>query len=141
LGAGWAGGSAGRHPIERLDGLGALMFAIRGRLLFLSNDSRLLAATLDRVGTASPAGAPTYAAGFRHVRERDNYRRIMAALDFSSPAGSPEFGQESRAGEPAFFSGNIGSLSRVLARVAEVRVMEEERGNATVQTVLYQMGK
>ena len=54
LGAGWTSGSAGRHAIERLDGLGTLMFANRGRLLFLANDPRLLAAALDRVGASAP---------------------------------------------------------------------------------------
>ncbi len=141
LGAGWVGETAGRHSVERLDGLGTLMFAIRGRLLFLANDSRLLAATLDRVGTAAPAEAFTYAAGFRHSRERANFERIMAALDFAGSTGDPEDGQESRAGAPAFFSRNIGSLSRALSKVAEVRVTEEERGAATLQTVVYRLGQ
>jgi hypothetical protein len=70
LGAGWVGETAGRHPIERLNGLGSIMFANRGRLLFLANDSGLLAAALDRAGSASPPEAFTYAAGFRHLRER-----------------------------------------------------------------------
>ena len=130
LGAGWVGGTSGRHSIERLDGLGTLMFANRGRLLFLSNDARLLAAVLDRVGTTPPAGAVTYAAGFRHLLERANYERMMAALDFTSSGSAP-----------TFFSGNIASLSRVFSRVTEIRVTEEERGATMVQTVLYQMAQ
>jgi len=138
LGAGWIGGVTGRHSIERLDGLGTLMFADRGRLLFLSNDAGLLARVLDRLGTRPAAGAFTYAAGFRHLRERPNYERVMAALDFASSLGSMGFGQ---AGTPTFFTGNIGSLSHVLSQVAEVHVTEEERGSATVQTVVYQLGQ
>ncbi len=88
LGAGWVGGTIGRHSMERLNGLGTLMFANRGRLLFLSNDSRLLAAVLDRAGTTAPTGAFTYAAGFRHLRERPNFERMMTALDFNSPPGA-----------------------------------------------------
>jgi hypothetical protein len=142
LGAGWVNGAAGRHAIERLDGLGTLMFADRGRLLFLSNDAQLLARVLDRVGTRAPTGSFTYAAGFRHMRERPNYERVMAALDFTSSAGSMGFGRvDSPGGTPAFFTGNIGSLSHVLSEVAEVRVSEEERGPATVQTVVYQLGQ
>jgi hypothetical protein len=133
LGAGWVNGTAGRHPIERLDGLGTLMFADRGPLLFLSNDSRLLGAVLDRVGTRPPAGAFTYVAGFRHLRERPNYERVMTALDFTSSAGN------GRGGAPAFFTGNIASLGEVLSDVVEVRITEEERGLATVQTVVYQI--
>ena len=65
----------------------------------------------------------------------------MAALDFAGSTGDPEDGQESRAGAPAFFSRNIGSLSRALSKVAEVRVTEEERGAATLQTVVYRLGQ
>jgi len=55
----------------------------------------------------------------------------MSALDFNSSAGNDS--------TPTFFSGNMGSLSRVLANVAEVRVTEEQKGHITVQTVWYQM--
>ena len=131
LGAGWVSGTAGRNPIDRMDGLGTVLFANRGRLLFLSNDSRLLAAVLDRLGTGPSTGALTYAAGFRHASERPNYERIMAALDLSSA--------QNRA--PAFFSDNIGSLSRVLSKFTEIRMTGEERNNITVETVLYQTGQ
>jgi hypothetical protein len=135
LGAGWANGTAGRHPVERLEGLATLMFTLRGRLLFLGSDSRLLGAVLDRVGSKPPAGALTYAGGFRHLRERPNFERVMTALDFVRPEGVG-FGL---GGGPAFFSGNMASLSRVLSQVAEVRVTEEERGAGTVQTVVYRL--
>lgn len=142
LGAGWVTGTTGRHSIERLNGLGPLLFANRGRFLFLSNDSRLLAAVLDRAGAPPATGTFTYAAGFRHVRERSNYDRLMAALDFTSPAENVGFGLADRGDStPAFFSGNIAGLSRVLSGVTEVRLMEEERGAVTVQTVLYQMAQ
>ena len=133
LGAGWVSGTAGRHPIERLDGLGALTFAVSGRLLFLGDGARLLAAVLDRAGASASTGALDYAAGFRHSLERSNYARVMAALDFGSSAAGE--------GAPAFFSGNIESLSRVLAGVAEIRVTEEERGDVTLQTVVYRIGR
>jgi len=129
LGAGWTGATAGSHPVERLDGLGTLIFATRGRLLFLANDSDLLAAVLDRAGASAASGALTYAAGFRHAREAANFERVMAALDFGL------VGRASSA--PPFFSGNIASLGRVLSQVAEIRVTEEERLNATVQNVHY----
>src|ERR1019366_5009419 len=114
-------GTSGRQTIERLDGLGTLAFAVRGRLLFLGNDLRLLTAVLEQAGTSPANAALTYAAGFRHSREQENYQRVMAALDFPASAASGD-------GAPAFFSGNIGSLSRVLSTVAEVRVTEEQKG-------------
>jgi hypothetical protein len=139
LGAHWIAGTAGRHSIERLDGLGALVFANRGRLLFLSNDATLLAALMDRAGTSPIASALTYAAGFRYSRERSNYERIMKALDFN---GHPDGLQMDHANDkPSFFSGNIASLSQVLSRVSEIRVTEEERATVTVQTVLYHFGQ
>jgi len=140
LGAGWVAGTAGRHPIEHLDGLGTLVFANSGQLLFLSNDTRLLAAVMDRAATTPPVGPFTYAAGFQHLRERPNYARVMTALDFTSPAanrGLVDTGPSDVA--PAFFSGNIASLSRVLSNLAAIRITQEERGNSTLQTVLYQM--
>jgi hypothetical protein len=132
LGAVWVRGTSGRQTIERLDGLGTLAFAVRGRLLFLGNDLRLLTAVLEQAGTSPANAALTYAAGFRHSRERENYQRVMAALDFPASAASGN-------GAPAFFTGNIASLSRVLSTVAEVRVTEEQKGMATLQTVRYQM--
>jgi hypothetical protein len=138
LGAGWISDTSGRHPFERLDGLGTLLFVNRGRLLFLGNDSALLTAMLDRIedpidrditGAGSPAVALSYAAGFRHLRERPSYQRVMAALDFTAPAENAA---------PAFFSGNIGSLSRVLSKVSEIRVTERQRPASTISTVLYQ---
>jgi hypothetical protein len=141
LGAQWVASTAGAHSVQRLDGLGSLLFVTRGRLLFVSNDSRLLASVLDRAGIPPAAGAFTYAAGFRHLRERANYERVMAALDFASPADNPGFFRTESPGVPTFFSGNLGSLSRVLASVVEVGITEEDRGSATVQTVKYQIGK
>jgi hypothetical protein len=142
LGAGWISSTAGRHPIERLDGLGTLIFATRGRLLVLGNDSSLLTAVLDRMGTRPAGGAFTYAAGFRHLRERSNYERVTTALDFTSAFGNRGVQlEDSPGGQPPFFSGNIASLSRVFSKLTEIRVTEEERGATTIQTVLYQMGQ
>lgn len=138
LGTGWVSATSARHSIESLDGLGTLIFANQGRLLFLSNDAPFLTAVLDRVGTTPVAAdALTYAAGFRHLRERSNYERVMTALDFTASAGNAGFGRAE--GAPSLFSGNIASLSRVLSRVAEIRVTEADRGADTLQTVIYQM--
>lgn len=128
LGAGWVSGASGRHTVERLDGLGTLVFAVRGRRLFFGNDLRLLSAVLDQAGTSPANAALTYAAGFRHTREQQNYQRVMAALDFPAPTTAP-----------TFFSGDIASLSRVLSGVAEVGVTEEQKGLTTFQTVLYRI--
>ncbi len=140
LGAGWLTETLGRHSVEHLDGLGTLAFAVQGRLLFLSNDPALLASLLDRIGTSGTAGSLAYAAGFRHLRERANYERIMKALDFSRPAQySGIIMYDVSGGLPTFFSGNIASLSHVLSKLSEIRMSEEQTGAATLQTVVYQM--
>jgi hypothetical protein len=131
LGAEWTAATAGNHAVEGLNGLGKLMFTTRGRLLFLSNDAAMLAAVLDRPTAPPAAGALTCAAAFRHLRERPTFERTMAALDFGA-GGTPG---------PKLFSANIASLSRALAQVAEVRVTEEEKGAATLQTVVYRLGQ
>jgi hypothetical protein len=139
LGARWISGTAGRHSVERLDGLGGLMFANRGKMLFLSNDATLLAGLLDRTGVSPVTSAITYAAGFRHSYERANYERIMKALDFNGILG--ELQEDHADKQPAFFSGNIASLSQILSHVSEIRVTEEEKATRTEQTILYRMGQ
>jgi hypothetical protein len=138
IGAGWTTATAGRQSIERLDGLGTLLFAVRGPLLFLGNDLRLLSATLDRAGSAA-AGAPiAYAAGFRHSRERDNYGRVMKALDFVQAESGMNFGSADPGGAPALFSGNLASLSHVLARVSEVSLTEQDGNDRVIQRIVYE---
>ena len=44
VGAAWTAATAGRNAVERLNGLGTLLFANRGPLLFLSNDPRFMGA-------------------------------------------------------------------------------------------------
>jgi hypothetical protein len=132
MGAGWTTSNIAGFSIERLDGLGNLMFVNRGKLLFVSNDPQLLAAAASRVGSPSTNTPLTYAAGFRHTRERANFERLATALDFGA-GGNP--------GAPAFFSGNIASLSRVLSSIAEVQITGQERGSVTSEKIVYQLGR
>ena len=108
--AGWTSTTDGRRTTERLDGLGTLLFAVQGPLLFLGNDVGLLSATRDRAGSTAPSSPVTYAAGFRHSRERDNYDRVMQAIDFMQPEAGMNFSFPHSGGVPAFFSGNLASL-------------------------------
>jgi hypothetical protein len=138
IGANWTTATLGRRSAARLDGLGSILFSVQGSMLFVGNDARLFAGVLDRVGSP-PAGTPaTYAAGFRHTRERANYESIMRALDFNSPSAGARLGVAFESGVPAFFSGNLGSLSRVLDQVAEVSINEED-GPKVVQRVVYRL--
>lgn len=140
LGAGWIAANVGSHAVDRVDGLGTLLVAARGPRLFLSNDANLLAAVLDRAGNPRAGGPLSYAAGFRHTREQDNYERIMRALDYGAPSGMP-FGVTGRGEVPSLFSGNLASFGRVLSGVSEMRVNQNDSDRGMTQTVVYQVRK
>jgi hypothetical protein len=138
IGSGWTTATIGNHSFERLDGLGGIEFAVRGPLLFVGTDERLLSGMLDRVGTAPSETNMTYAAGFRHSRERAHYEAMMRALDFTSPDAGQRFGIVVQNGSPPFFSGNLASLSGVLTRISEVSFVEQA-GDNLVQRVVYRI--
>ncbi len=142
LGAGWTNGRAGNHPVDRLDGLANVVLSVQGRRLFLANDPDLLGRTLDRVAEPVPSRPMTYAAGFRHARERANYRRMMEALDFNAPGSQAPFGgADWRNGAAPIFSGNLASVSAALADIAEIDITQEDGGSAVVQRVVYRISR
>ena len=100
-------------------------FTVRGNLLVLANSTSLLNSMLSRVDRKPAAGEAIYMARFRHAAERANFDKMMAALDYGKP-------------QPAFFSGNVGSLSRVLSRVATETVTCRDTGAALAQTIIYE---
>ncbi len=62
----------------------------------------------------------------------------MNALDFARP--SPESQNKVEGSrEPAFFSGNIASLSDVLSFVNAVSVTASDRGNSVIERVVYDL--
>ena len=136
LGAGWTAGTAGSHAVDRLNGLATLFVTVRGPRLFLANDSAILAAVLDRTAARPVAGPLSYAAGFRLARERDDYNRIMRALDFGSPSGMP-FGVAPRDAVPPLFSGNLASLGQVFSNISEMGITVHESADRTTQSVTY----
>jgi hypothetical protein len=140
LGAQWTSSTVGSHAVDRLGGLAPLMIAVRGRVLLIANDADLLAAALDASDTPAAPSQLTYAAVFRHARERINYAHLMNALDFARP--SPESQNKVEGSrEPSFFSGNIASLSDVLSFVNAVSVTASDRGGSTVERIVYDLGK
>src|SRR5581483_91708 len=124
LGAGWTADNVAGAAVRRLDGLGKLYVAHRGNLLFLANDAPLLGTMLQRpLGATAGSAEITYAAGFRHARERANYERMMTALDFAGPAAQLNYGLvASRSDAPAFFSQDLASLSAALAPLREIDI-------------------
>jgi hypothetical protein len=127
----WTTQAHGSRTLYRIDGLGHIAFAIDGSLLVIANDSELLQNLIDRPQTPAPALNATYFASFRHAREQANYARLMTALDFQ-PAQPGLGGQQ-----PAFFSGNIASLSAALRRVNGVELTERALPDRVEQHVVY----
>jgi hypothetical protein len=134
LGASWKRQGTG-EPFSTLDGLTTVAVAVRGKLLFISNDPKALAATLARVGEPVSAEPAVYAARFDHGRERQNFYRLSALVDQPSRANSGDGSQ------PQFFSQNIASFSKALSGVQSQSVVTRRKGSVETQTVLYEWTK
>ncbi len=135
------GMTAGRLGVEwqswssaqELNGLWNLTIAVLGKHLFVSDQPALLDAMLARMNQNLATKPALYAAGFDHLRERENYGRLTGLLDRtgnedgSAPAHTPEF-----------FSENLFSLSSTLADVASEKIMVRDAGDKVLQTVTYE---
>lgn len=136
LGASW---SEQKDGYFTLDGLTRIAVAVRGRRLIVADAP----VTLATAGAASTVAADAlYAAGFRHTRERANFIRMTRLLEKPAfPSGQAVEGDGPGQGEerqPLFFSENLGSLSRTLARVESVTVTVRSGGK---QTVVYKLSQ
>jgi hypothetical protein len=107
------------------------------KLTFIANDATLLGEVMDRTGTGSVAAGPAYAAEFRHAAARSDYERIMQALDFGARTQSFFFNPQGDR-TPAFFSGNLSSLSAVFGFVQNVAITQLESPTVQRQTVVYE---
>lgn len=138
LGIQWVERQQAGQVYHQLHGLARLMVATRGRVLIVADGPGLLTSVLARV--AIPAVAPrhegVYAAGFQHSREREHFLRMMPLLDYPG-IRTDEFGEHGEGREPRFFSENLGSLSRVLARMEGVSIVVREGNSSVMQTVTY----
>jgi hypothetical protein len=119
---------------RQLDGLWPLTLAVRGKYLMVSDDGTLVEALLanaNRKGDTKPA---ILLAGFRHARERNNFVNFFGLID---GANQPSTDSSAVPREPQFFSGNIGSLSGVLADVSAENVAVRRDAYKEMQTVTY----
>jgi hypothetical protein len=128
-----------------------LEFAIRGKMLLLSDDPSLMGEMLGRLdaadqenskgsntkseapATTASANGATLIAGVSLDQERDSFRRWTSLVDRYDKSSSA--GDNGRA--PGFFSGNMNSLGDVFASLASERVIEKRDGPLTRQTVIY----
>ncbi len=127
-----------------LDGPVSLHMAVRENRLMLSNSESVLTALLSRPipGDAQKSSGITYAAVFAHTpRESQMFRKLFGRIDTASHSNAPGSanaeGAPSAGQSPAFFSGNIASLSRTFSRVDRETVEEKDEGERVTQSVTY----
>jgi hypothetical protein len=114
-----------------LNGLWRLAAAARGKYLFISDDSGLLAALLANTNQKPTLVPAVFVARFDHQREKENFGRLAGLLD--KPTGGAGTGSA-----PDFFSENIGSLSLAFAGVSSEKMVVRDLGDKVNQTVTYQ---
>jgi hypothetical protein len=128
--------SANGATIYTLNGPKPLFFATSGAVCLLADDrallqSMLLESTRARASDRRPA---TIIAGFDHTTQRAPFARLTSLIDGTNHAPAATDAHV----EPAYFSGNLRSLSEAFAALGSER-FEERRDGATVrQTVAYQ---
>lgn len=115
----------------QLQGFFPLDVALRGKILVISNDEPMMSAILAKLDAKPADSTAAYAAGFNHALNREAFARLSAALDHSNDS------QTQGGTEPAFFGGNVVSLSRVLSGLNSVSIVESKSGGRVKQIVTY----
>ncbi|SPE28657.1 hypothetical protein SBA5_680018 [Candidatus Sulfotelmatomonas gaucii] len=141
IGLGWEQRSGSPGSYFALDGRVPLFIATRDKQLFLANDSDLLEKMLARGqnATQSTQGGVTYTGAYRHSpREQQNSRALFTMLDKTASAVGDDQAMQSQGQSPAFFSGNMASLSRMFSNLSLETVQEKDEGAKVTQTVTYQ---
>jgi hypothetical protein len=148
LGIGWSSTAVESGTAWKLDGSIPLLMAVRTNRLYVANSEALLSAMLSR-GTGPEASASdsfTYEADFHHdSREQQAFKNLAGRLDAaghgtpSARSADTDTGTDGQ--PPAFFSGNIESLSQMWSRVAREKVTEKDQGAFVSQTVVYEWQK
>ena len=131
IGMQWHEVQVGGQTVFQLEGLERLAVAERGRLVFATNDSALLAALLAHASSPAVAIEASYAAGFRHGLERERFAAMTRFIDHAAAAAENH--------EPLFFSENLASLSQTLSRVESATSIVRDRGATMAQTVTYKL--
>jgi hypothetical protein len=141
LGTTWTPHKQASTTYYQLDGLSPISMFVDKNLLLISNSPQMLQAMLAGVAKPSDKGA-WYASRLEHKRESGNFIKMMRSIEGAGstsargPDQNPEHGNDSTR-QPKFFSDNIGSLSRTLARVDNEAIEVHDMGDREVQTVRY----
>jgi hypothetical protein len=128
----------------QLPGMQPMALAFRGGVLVVASDPETLLDVLKASRKPQDPGSnqlnvtnATTVAGFSHAAERQHYLRLTRLLD-RGIAGQPSRLGNASGDTPAFFSGNIGSLSQTFAALdTETFVELPGSAHAVRQTVIY----
>ena len=100
-----------------------------GRALVIASTPAMLKDIVVRLGNAPSGLGAQYIARYAHARELEPFTRMMSFIDTSRPQYEPT--------APQFFSGNVASVGRVLARLQSVDVTVRASPTELRQQVVY----
>jgi hypothetical protein len=124
-----------RNGYQQLDGLWPLVASTHGKYLLVSDDSALTESLLANFNRKSIFEPAEFIAGFNHQRESSNFARFTGVID---RAGTNSDSTPNAEGQPQFFSGNMTSLSRILAAVSSEKIEVHEDGGMMRESVIYE---
>ena len=149
LGLDWRSVQSEQGSYSEISAIEPLELAVRGKLCVIANNPDLLVEMLGHMAAASNGKsedvrkakpdaalepAITQLAGFNLPQEQAAFARWSTLVDRSPSAAS---NSADGAGEPAFFSRNVRSLSSVLSALESEHFVERRDGALTRQTVTY----
>jgi hypothetical protein len=120
-----------------------LLLAILGQTAILTDDesfllemAQALAQNLQHPASTPPPQPSSFAAGFDHTAATPAFARWTATVD-----GLHQPGASATPAEPAFFSGNIQSLSSAFSAITEEHIVTRRDDAIIRQTVTYALRK
>ncbi len=126
--------TSGSQTIYGLTGPKPLWFAESGNVCLFSDDRGMLTAALGRVAGASTTQKTMLLAGFDHANQRAPYARLTSLIDGTNGGNSSRMVEHG----PAFFSGDMRSLSDAFAAMSSEKFVERRDGPVVRQTVTYE---
>jgi hypothetical protein len=98
------------------------------RALVIASTPEMLKAVTARLGSQPVRSDAAFSARYLHAREFEPFARMMGHIDASRPRDGDA---------PSFFSGNVASLGRTLARLRSVEVSVQDTGTQLKQQIVY----
>jgi hypothetical protein len=123
------------------DGLLPLFVSAQGKYIVLANDRNLLLALRAKLNDLPAAHDPAvYVAEFNHAAESGSFSSISGLIDRANQRGASagESKLDAEGESPAFFSGNIASLSQTFSAMTSEKITVRDAGEKVTQTVTYE---